>query len=65
MSGLGSERKSVKWSVNLDSILLNIDSIIGFEDDSMHPFTGPSLFINGSLSVKHEDHIYKKWFPNC
>jgi len=31
----------------------------------LEPYNGPTLFLNGSLSVKHEDSIYKKLFPNC
>eukprot|EP00347_Sterkiella_histriomuscorum_P021002 403335639 len=59
-----NERKFVKWCVDLDSILLNYENIIGF-DDRLNPFEGPSLFLNGSLSVQHEEQTYKKLFPNC
>jgi pimeloyl-ACP methyl ester carboxylesterase len=59
-----SDRKFVKWCVNLDSIIQNIESIIGF-DDTLRPFTGPTLFLNGSLSVKVEPEVYKKKFPEC
>lgn len=45
-----NDRKFVKWCVNLDAILLNYESIIGFED-RLEPYTGPALFLNGSLSV--------------
>ena len=59
-----NERKFVKWCVNLEAILHNSENIIGF-DDKLHPFEGPTLFLNGALSVKHDDIIYKKLFPNC
>lgn len=59
-----SDRKFVKWCVNLDAIISNIDNIIGFEEE-MRPYTGPSLFINGGLSVKNEEPVYRKYFPEC
>ncbi len=59
-----NERKFVKWCVNFDSILLNYENIIGFED-KLRPYDGPTLFINGSLSVKHEESVYKKLFPKA
>jgi hypothetical protein len=49
-----NERKFVKWCVDLDSILLNYENIIGF-DDKLTPYSGPALFLNGSLSVRHDD----------
>ncbi|CDW84368.1 alpha beta hydrolase [Stylonychia lemnae] len=59
-----NDRKFVKWCVDLDAILLNYENIIGF-DDKIEPYQGPSLFLNGSLSVKHDESVYKKHFPNC
>ena len=50
--------------MDLDSILLNYENIIGF-DDKLNQYSGPALFLNGSLSVKHEDSLYQKLFPNC
>jgi len=60
----GSDRKFVKWCVNLDSIIANIENIIGFEE-KLRPFEGPTLFINGGLSLKFEENVYKKLFPNA
>jgi endo-1,4-beta-mannosidase len=61
-----SERKFVKWCVNLDAIINNIDSIIGFDEgEPLKPYTGPSLFINGGLSVKHDETVYRRLFPEC
>ena len=48
-----SERKFVKWCVNLDSILNNYENLIGFDEDSLTNYKGPTLFLNGALSVKH------------
>jgi esterase len=59
-----SDRKFVKWCVNLDSILENIEQLVGFESD-LRPYKGPALFLNGGLSVKVEENIYKKYFPNA
>lgn len=59
-----SERKFVKWCVNLDAIINNIENIIGFED-KMKPYEGPALFLNGSLSVKVDEMVYKKLFPKA
>ena len=49
-----TDRKFVKWCVNFDSILLNYEHIIGF-DEKLHQFKGHTLFLNGSLSVKHDE----------
>lgn len=59
-----SERKFVKWCVNLDAILNNVDKIIGF-DHELRPYMGPTLFLNGSLSVKVEEAVYIRHFPNA
>ncbi len=59
-----SDRKFVKWCVNLDAIISNIENIIGFEE-KLRPYSGPTLFLNGSLSLKFEDNVYKKLFPNA
>jgi pimeloyl-ACP methyl ester carboxylesterase len=49
----------------MDAIILNYDNIIGFDEDKLEPYLGPALFINGQVSVKHSDDVYKKLFPNC
>ena len=59
-----SDRKFVKWCVNLDAIIHNIENIIGFED-KLRPYQGPALFLNGSLSLKFDDHTYKRLFPSA
>ena len=51
--------------MNLDSILHNYESIIGFDEKNMRPYQGPALFLNGGLSLKNEDSVYQKLFPNC
>lgn len=46
-----TNNKTVKWAVNMDAVIENFRSIIGFDDDKkLQPFVGPSLFINGSYS---------------
>eukprot|EP00351_Strombidinopsis_sp_SopsisLIS2011_P006001 CAMPEP_0116871044 /NCGR_PEP_ID=MMETSP0463-20121206/1233_1 /TAXON_ID=181622 /ORGANISM="Strombidinopsis sp, Strain SopsisLIS2011" /LENGTH=126 /DNA_ID=CAMNT_0004508749 /DNA_START=453 /DNA_END=830 /DNA_ORIENTATION=- len=63
--------KTVKWCINLDSIIDNIESIIGFKvesnesHDKLEPYTGKSFFINGEKSIKLEEEVYKKYFPSC
>ena len=59
-----NESKFVKWCVNLDAIIANIENIIGF-DDQLRPFEGPTLCLNGGLSVKHDEQVYRKLFPNA
>ena len=59
-----NESKFVKWCVNLDAIIANIENIIGF-DDQLRPFEGPTLCLNGGLSVKHDEKVYRKLFPNA
>jgi len=59
-----SDRKFVKWCVNLESIIANLESLVGF-DPALKPFTKPSLFINGALSVKVDEQLYRKAFPEC
>lgn len=47
-----TENKTVKWSVNLDSIILNFTKIVGFNDDkTLNAYSGPSLFVNGSFTT--------------
>lgn len=46
-----SERKYVKWSVNLDAILKNYENIIGFDEEGLSSFKGPCMFLNGGLSL--------------
>ncbi len=59
-----SDRKFVKWCVNLDAIISNIENIIGFED-KLRPYEGPTLFLNGGMSLKFEENVYRKLFPNA
>ncbi len=38
---------------------------MGFDDQNqLKPFEGNALFINGQLSVKNDDSVYRKYFPN-
>lgn len=59
-----NERKFVKWCVNLEAILGNLEKLVDFESD-LKPYNGPTLFLNGGLSVKVEESTYKKFFPKC
>lgn len=54
----------MKWCVNLDAIIGNIESIVGFPEN-LTPYKGPALFINGGLSVKVDEVVYKKLFPEA
>lgn len=56
--------QTVKWCVNLDSILSNLDSLCGFEP-SQTKYEGPTFFLNGAMSVQYEDQVYKNEFPNA
>lgn len=43
-----TNNKTVKWCINLDAIIENLQNITGFNDDlDLNPFQGPSLFVNG------------------
>lgn len=55
----------MKWCVNLDAIIMNIENITGFEEDTLAPFEGPTMFMNGELSVKNDESVYRKLFPNA
>ena len=57
-----SESKYVKWCVNLDAIIANIENIIGF-NDQLRPYQGPTLCLNGGLSIKHDEQVYRRLFP--
>ena len=47
------------WSLSLEAIgQLAVDP-------ALKPFTKPSLFINGALSVKVDEQLYRKAFPEC
>lgn len=59
-----SDNKYVKWCINLDAILKNIHNLVGFEDEELKPYLKPTMFINGSLSVKLENHTYTHLFPD-
>lgn len=45
-----SEHQTVKWCVNLDALIKNIDSIVGYPTAETK-YMGPTFFLNGSLSV--------------
>jgi len=55
--------QTVRWCVNFDSILNSLDSLVGFEA-ALNKYTGPAYFLNGSLSVRYNEEIYKNEFPN-
>ena len=46
------DHKTVKWAVNLDAIVNNIDELTGYNANTEQKYLGPSFFLNGSLSVK-------------
>lgn len=58
-----SDHRTVKWCVNLDALIDNIDSIVGFPS-TQTKYAGPTFFLNGSLSVQYDDQVYLKEFPN-
>ena len=61
------DHKTVKWCVNLDAIVNNIDSLVGYPTFAADKpkYEGPSYFLNGSLSVKYDDDVYRSEFPNA
>ena len=56
--------QTVKWCVNLNAIIDNIDSLCGFEYAD-YKYEGPTFFLNGELSVKHKQEVYTDEFPNA
>ena len=42
----------------------SLDHLVGFEAATTK-YLGPTFFLNGSLSVRYEDEVYKREFPNC
>jgi len=38
--------------------------LVGFEA-ATNKYLGPTFFLNGSLSVRYDDEVYKREFPNC
>ena len=60
-----SDYQTVEWSVNLDAITNSFDSIVGYNTSHSPKYTGLAYFLNGSLSVKYDDDIYLKEFPNA
>jgi len=61
------DHKTVKWTVNLDSIIDNIDNLTGysFTKQELPKYTGPTFFLNGTLSVQYPDDVYLSEFPNA
>lgn len=59
-----SDYNNVEWCINLDSILDNLDSLVGFPKN-LNSYEGPTFFINGGLSIEYEEGIYKEKFPNA
>ena len=60
-----SDYKTVEWSVNLDALVSNFDSIVGYNNSYSPKYKGLAYFLNGSLSVKYDDDVYLKEFPNA
>lgn len=57
-----SDHQTVKWCVNLDSILKNIEKLSGFEP-AARKYIGPAFFLNGDKSVVYDDDVYWEEFP--
>lgn len=55
---------TVRWCVNLDAIINNLDHLCGFEPAD-HKYQGPTFFLNGAKSVTYPDNIYTQEFPNA
>jgi pimeloyl-ACP methyl ester carboxylesterase len=55
---------TVRWCVNLDAIIDNLEDLCGFEPAS-NKYQGPTFFLNGEKSVKYPEHIYTDEFPNA
>ena len=60
-----SDYKTVDWSVNLDALIDNFDSISGYDTSHTPKYNGLAYFLNGELSVKYDDEIYLKEFPQA
>lgn len=45
-----SNNKRVKWCINLEAIINNYPSLVGF-DETLPAYNGPALFINGSMTM--------------
>lgn len=74
-----SDNKTVKWCINLDAIVENFPSIVGFDDEKkLKQFSGPSLFVSGSMSIgnlqgegvlpeteKLKKEVFEKYFTDC
>jgi hypothetical protein len=56
--------QTVKWCVNLDAILNNLDSLCGF-DSAITKYQGPTFFLNGEMSLQYDKAIYKQEFPQA
>ena len=60
-----SDYKTVEWRVNLDALAKNFESISGYNTSHTDKYKGLAYFLNGSLSVKYDDEVYLKEFPNA
>ena len=60
-----SDYKTVDWCINLEALVNNFDAISGYDTSHKEKYKGLAYFLNGSLSVKYDDEIYLKEFPNA
>lgn len=58
-----NDHQTVRWTCNLDAIIANIENLTGYTVPQKQTFTGPTFFLNGTLSVKYEDSVYLGEFP--
>ena len=55
----------MKWTCNLDAIIANIEHLTGYSVPQKQTYSGPTFFLNGTLSVKYEDSVYLGEFPQA
>lgn len=58
------DHQTVRWCVNLDSIISNLDTLCGFEAADIK-FEGPTFFLNGEKSVQYSEDVYRAEFPSA
>ena len=58
-----NDHQTVRWTCNLDAIIANIDHLTDYAVPGKQAFSGPTFFLNGTLSVKYADSVYHGEFP--
>ena len=59
-----SDFQEVEWCINFESVLNNLDNLVGFPEH-LQAYEGKTFFINGGLSIDYPESIYKQKFPNA